>query len=167
MSVIGVDGYRTTLARPLQANESELRIPRSAAIQLNVIGVGNHTYLTIVDMVKTEVVRYDHVADWDTTDPAVVALPVTRDMAGLGRRAFAYGSCVEYRVTSFQLQDLIAGVSGGAGIPCSAAAGPTNISEDAELPTTIVGGRDLLLGNPAGFIEACPGKLVPYYARGV
>lgn len=157
MSVVGIDGFRTSLARQLRPQEGEIRIPRAQAIRLNAVGIGNHTYLTIWDQMKTEVVRYDHVADWDTTDPAVVALPVARDISGLGARSFAFGTCVEYRVTSFFVQDLVP-----SGLNCMPAGLPAT-SEGPELPTTVVGGREVLMGNPAGFIELCPGQVVPYY----
>lgn len=163
MSVIGIDGYRASLARKLTAVDTEIQLRRQDAMKLNVIGLGNHTYLTIWDPVKTEVVRYDHVDDWDATDPAVVSVPVIRDMAGLGLRSFSYGTCVEFRVTSFHLEDLVAGMGGGSG-DCSAAPLFPGTSTGVELPTTIVGGRDRLLGTPSGFLEQCPGKLVPYYS---
>lgn len=158
MSVIGVDGYRTSLARPLNAADTEIQLRRQDAIKLNVVGVGNWTYLTIWDPVKTEVVRYDHVQDWDATDPAVVGLAVQRDMAGLGLRSFAYGSCVEFRVTSFHLEDLMTGCFEAPSLPAA--------SEDPALPTVVVGGRGMLLGEPAGYVEQCPGKFMPYYLLG-
>ena len=161
MSVIGVDGYRASLARKLTAVDTEIQLRRQDAMKLNVIGVGNHTYLTIWDPVKTEVVRYDHVSDWLASDPAVVSVPVIRDVAGLGLRAFSYGTCVEFRVTSFHLEDL---VSEATGIDCSAALSAPGSSTDVELPTTIVGGRAHLLGEPSGYVETCPGKLIPYYS---
>lgn len=160
MSVIGIDGYRASLARKLAAVDTEIQLRRQDAMKLNVIGVGNHTYLTIWDPVKTEVVRYDHVSDWLASDPAVVSVPVIRDMAGLGLRSFSYGTCIEFRVTSFHLEDL---VSKATGVDCSPESAPDS-SEGPELPTTIVGGREVLMGNPAGFVSLCDGRLVPYYS---
>lgn len=160
MSVIGIDGYRASLARQLTAADTDIQLRRQDAIKLNVIGVGNHTYLTIWDPVKTEVVRYDHVEDWDATDPAVVSVPVVRDMGGLGLRSFAYGTCIEFRVTSFHLEDLVAAATS---VDCAPEGMPES-SESAELPTAMYGARDALLGNPDGFIALCEGRLVPYYS---
>lgn len=160
MAARHIDGYRASLAAPLRATDLEISLRRAEAIALNVIGVGNHTYLTISDRMKSEVVRYDHLADWDGTDAAVVALVVTRDVSGLGPRSFAVGACVEALLTSFLIRDIIA-----EALPsCDTVLTPPT-TEQAELPTTLYGGRDALLGDPAGFVEWCPGKKVPFYSE--
>lgn len=36
-------------------------------------------------------------------------------------------------------------------------------STDPALPTTVVGGRTVLMGEPAGYLDAGGGRLIPYY----
>lgn len=112
MSVKNLDNYRATIARGLRQTDVEVALRRGDAILLNVTGVGNHVYLTLRDRIKSEVVRYDHIADWDATDPTTVMVPVTRDVSGLGPRSFAFGTCIQGEVTSFYVDDKIAQTSG-------------------------------------------------------
>lgn len=159
MALAILNGFRTSLRLRLIVSDSAISIPRADAIKLNALGIGNYTYLTIKDRTRSEVVRYDHAADWDSSDPAVVQVPVTRDADGMGPKNFAYGACVLWEVNGTYINDHIAtyidGLIGGA-----AAAPPT--SESPELPTTMVGGRGQILGEPAGYMEF-GGKSVPYY----
>ena len=163
MSVRSLDGYRTSLARVLRATDTAITLRRQDAIQLNTIGLGNHVYLTIQDRMKTEVVRYDHVSDWDASDPSTIDVPVTRDVAGLGLRSFAFGTCVDSQVTSFYVRDLVAELTNS--ISCNAMP-PPETSEASALPTTMYGGRTALLGEPEGFLELCPGIKLPFYTGG-
>lgn len=150
-----LDGFRSSLRKRLIVSDTTITIPRADAIKLNAVGVGNHTYLTIKDRTRSEIVRYDHTADWDAADPAEVAVPVTRNANGLGIKNFAYGSCVMWEINSSYLNDLIAGMFDNAGV-----APPT--SEDPAIPTTMVGGRGQSLGQPDGYVTV-GGKSIPYY----
>lgn len=164
MSVRSLDNFQVNIARGLRQGDNEIALRRGDAILLNAVGVGNHIYLTLRDRVKSEVVRYDHVEDWDTTDPSVVMVPVTRNVSGTGARSFAFGTCLTGEVTSFYLRDLVAEMGGGGGVDCASVQPPPS-SESAEIPTTMFGARSALLGQPAGFMEICPGRIVPYYSR--
>lgn len=154
-----IDGYRAILKAKLVASAASITITRDDAIKLNPVGVGNYTYLTIRDRVNTEIVRYDHVEDWVASDPALIQLPVTRNMRGLGAKNFPYGACITSEVNSLYIDDLIASAQGCISAPASAAA----VTTDEALPTSMVGGRTSILGTPAGFFRQCDGKLVPYY----
>lgn len=113
MSVKNLDNYSVTIARGLRQTDNEIALRRGDAISLNVIGVGNHAYFTLRDRIKSEVVRYNHIADWDATDPTTVMVPVVRDVVGLGRRSFAYGTCLQGEITSLFVNDRITEVTGG------------------------------------------------------
>lgn len=162
MSVRALDGYTVNLAKNMKPGDADMALRRGDAIKLNAIGVGNHVYLTVTTVGRTEIVRYDHVHDWDATDPSIVMLPVQRDVAGIGPRGFPYGACVKAEVNSFYVRDLVEEMNT---IGCANTDQPDS-SEASALPTTMFGGRDALLGEPDGFVEVCGERLVPYYNRG-
>lgn len=162
MSVRALDGYSVNLAKSLRPGDAALALRRGDAIKLNAIGVGNHIYLTVTTQGRTEFVRYDHTHNWDATDPSIIEIPVTRDVAGIGPRGFPYGACVKAEVNSFYVRDLVEEMST---IQCHTTAKPST-SENSALPTTMVGGRQSVLGTPAGYVELCGERMVPYYDRG-
>lgn len=158
-----IDGFRSFLKAKLMASSSTISIPRADAIRLNNVGVGNHVYLTIKDRGISEIVRYDHQDNWTTADSAIVQLPVTRNARGLGAKNFPYGACVVSDVNSLYIEDLVRGQT--SGFDCVATTNQAIHSEGCGMPTTIVGGRDAVLGNPAGMLEVCENKLIPYYVK--
>lgn len=162
MSVRALDGYSVNLAKSMKPGDADMALRRGDAIRLNAIGVGNHVYLTVTTAGRTEIVRYDHTHDWDGTDPSIVMLPVQRDVAGIGPRDFPYGACVKAEVNSFYVRDLVTELSS---VGCSVTDQPDS-SEASALPTTMVGGRGALLGEPDGYVEVCGERLVPYFNRG-
>ena len=162
MSVRALDGYSVNLAKSMKPGDADMALRRGDAIRLNAIGVGNHVYLTVSTAGRTEIVRYDHTHDWDVTDPSIVMLPVQRDVAGIGPRGFPYGACVKAEVNSFYVRDLVTELSS---VGCSVTDQPDS-SEASALPTTMVGGRGALLGEPDGYVEVCGERLVPYFNRG-
>jgi hypothetical protein len=155
MSIAILTGFRSTLRYRLVSSDTAISIPRADAIKLNAIGIGNYTYLTIKDRTRSEIVRYDHTADWDSADPAVVQVPVTRDAGGSGAQNFAYGACVLWEVNGLYINDYIREI---LAVPGEAPA----TSEGPALPTTMVGGRGQILGQPSGYLDL-DGKSVPYY----
>ena len=114
MATVVLDGFQTTLCAKAGASANSIALSRAAAIKLNAVGVGNRVYLTIKDRVNYELVQYDHVADWDASDPAVIQLPVVRDARGLGAKNFPYGACVASEVNSLYIVDYIAQSGGGS-----------------------------------------------------
>lgn len=151
-----LNGFRTSLRVRLVVSDTTIAIPRGDAIKLNAVGIGNYTYLTIRDRNRSEVVRYEHSADWDNADPAVVQLPVLRDADGMGPKNFAYGACVLWEVNGSYINDYIRErLDGGV-------ATPPGTTETPALPTTMVGGRGQILGQPTGYLSI-GGKSVPYY----
>ena len=155
-----LDGYRATLRYRAMASDGYLTITRAEAIKLNAVGVGNHVYLSVRDRVNYELVRYDHVADWDASDPATIQLPVLRNAAGLGAKNFSVGACITSEVNSLYIIDLVDGPDGSLCATSSAGASSTT---GTELPTHIHGSRTALLGRPAGWLRPCPGRVIPYY----
>lgn len=159
--VIVLDGYRATLRFKARATDGYLTITRAEAMRLNAVGIGNHVYLSVRDRVNYELVRYDHVSDWDASDPQTIQLPVTRNAAGLGAKNFAVGACITSEVNSLYIQDLIG--DGPGGNICTPSTGGVPSSNSTELPTLIHGSRAALLGRPAGWLRPCPGRVIPYY----
>lgn len=54
---------------------------------------------------------------------------------------------------------------GGGSIDCGDTVPTLAATENAVLPTRMVGGRSLLMGAPAGYLRLCPNRMVPYYSE--
>lgn len=113
MSVVLIDGYRTTLKGKAVASATTVRVPRAHAVKLNQVGVGNHMYLFLKDRIGTEVVKYYHDADWASVGSSIVDLPVQRAQSGTGARNFPYGACLQSGVTGAYVAELVAALNRG------------------------------------------------------
>lgn len=113
MATVVIDGLQFTLRAKATASANTISVSRASAIRLNDVGVGNRVYLAIKDRMNYELVQYDHSADWDSSDSAIVALPVVRDARGFGAKNFPYGACVVSEVNSLYIEDYIDEHTGG------------------------------------------------------
>ena len=57
------------------------------------------------------------------------------------------------------------GGGGGGGVDCSDATSTMPTSENSSLPTRMVGSRSAILGAPAGYLQLCPNRMVPFYSE--
>lgn len=160
-----LDGFRAHLKAKLNASDSYITLTRSDAMKLNAVGLDNHVYLTVRDRVNSEIVKYTHADNWTTADESVVQVPVERNVRGLGAKNFPYGTCVTSEVNSLYISDLVSSLSPEVKVPCEASGDSVLETSSCAIPTTVVGNTTAVMGKPAGYIEFCENKLVPYYDK--
>ena len=72
-----------SLKKPLRTVDTSITVPTAQALQLNKIGIGNHTYFELWYNGNTEVVRYDHTATIPS-GPQLTTVAILRDVEGTG-----------------------------------------------------------------------------------
>lgn len=88
-----LDFFRTNLRAGCTPEADILYINPVDRKKLDRIGVGNHTYLTLIHGRFREVVRYDHVENYVDAQHKN-QINITRDIQTTGRKTFPVGSCV-------------------------------------------------------------------------
>lgn len=148
-------GFSTSLTAILEADDTSipLKDPREA---LNRLAQNEWTTLLIQDTVGYEVVKLiNHQGE----------LAIERGKSGTVARRFPKGACVSFVPSDELIKAMVCeidccenGVDGTYGTQATA---PVSL-EVEQLPTTITGGLNSLLGEPVGFMLV-NGKKVPYY----
>ena len=148
-------GFSTSLTAILEADDTSipLKDPREA---LNRLAQNEWTTLLIQDTVGYEVVKLiNHQGE----------LAIERGKSGTVARRFPKGACVSFVPSDELIKAMVCDTDCcGNGVDSSyGAATPAPVSLEVEqLPTTITGGLNSLLGEPVGFMLV-NGKKVPYY----
>lgn len=148
-------GFLTSLTAILEADDTSipLKDPREA---LNRLAQNEWTTLLIQDTVGYEVVKLiNHQGE----------LAIERGLSGTVARRFPKGACVNFAPSDELIKAMVCdtdccenGVDGTYGTQATA---PVSLDVE-QLPTTITGGLNSLLGEPVGFMLV-NGKKVPYY----
>ena len=141
-------GFSTSLTAILEADDTSipLKDPREA---LNRLAQNEWTTLLIQDTVGYEVVKLiNHQG----------ALAIERGKSGTVARRFPKGACVSFAPSDELIKAMVCDTD-----CCENGVATAPVSLDVEqLPTTITGGLNSLLGEPVGFMLV-NGKKVPYY----
>ncbi len=93
--LVPLDFYKTQIRSSVLPESTMLALDTEARKKLDKIGIGNYTYLTLMHGRFREVVKYNHVENFqDAFYKGVIS--VERDIQGTGRKTFPVGSCMAY-----------------------------------------------------------------------
>lgn len=148
-------GFSTSLTAILEADDTSIPL-KDPSFALNRLAHDEWTTLLIQDTVGYEVVKLiNHQG----------SLAITRGLSGTTPRRFPIGACVSFTPSDELIKAMVCdadccenGVDSTYGTSASA---PVSLDVE-QLPTTITGGLNSLLGEPVGFMLV-NGKKVPYY----
>ena len=103
----GADFFRGSTAEPLRPNDDSVTLYLQHVEKLiQMVGVGNYTYLTLSYNGFIEIVRFDCIQSHDEMlQPNTIM--ITRDVTGTGRKTFPKGACIRFDWTEPALIDLI------------------------------------------------------------
>lgn len=93
--LIPLDFMRTHLTRGLTPEQMVMSLPPTVVKMLDKVGLGNHTYFSVQMGKFQEVVRYDHVENYQQKANKTV-ITVQRDVRNSGRKTFPCGACVSF-----------------------------------------------------------------------
>lgn len=99
-----LDFFRTHITQGLSPEQDYIWLPTNRVKDLDAVGVGNHTYLTLRSGKFNEVVRYDHIEDFKTKRDKN-RITVTRDILSSGRKTFPLGVCIGFEWFSVALSE--------------------------------------------------------------
>jgi hypothetical protein len=88
-----------------------ISISSTDAAKLNVMAVGDHTYLEINDARGVELVRYDHTAPI-IVSPGTMIITVSRAQGGTARRAWPIHGCLKTSLDHVVLAEFICQTAG-------------------------------------------------------
>ena len=148
-------GFSTSLTAILEADDTSIPL-KDPSFALNRLAHDEWTTLLIQDTVGYEVVKLiNHQG----------SLAITRGLSGTTPRRFPKGACVSFVPSDELIKAMVCGTdcceNGSDDTFGKQADAPVSLDVE-QLPTTITGGLNSLLGEPVGFMLV-NGKKVPYY----
>ena len=106
MPLTYVDNLSLKLLRGVRASDVSITVSSMDAVKLNVLPIGDHIYLNLVQGGISEVVKYTHNA-LQTAVGGQAVLPVTRDVNSTGAKNFAVPVCARAEWTRLQMLEFI------------------------------------------------------------
>lgn len=89
-----IDGLRLTLKEGLSATSVAMTVDGASAARLNLLGIGNHIFLTIRNGLVSEVVKFT-LTELLPLNQNKITIAIERNVNGIGVFNFPSCACVE------------------------------------------------------------------------